>query len=229
MGNTGLQAITLVLLGLTGVSLTGVVRADEDDPTEREYLLGINLEGKLSKSVGWSVEQAGYWDADHVLRTWAPQVGLSWKATDWLSLGTAVRVLREKDEDDVLWTRQRAMADVALALPADHWKLSYRLRWQGEWREVEDRGTPRRFYVRNRLQLKYAGWSLVTPYASVETYHRVDEGKKTTGVEKTRYTLGSEWALTKHQSLDLYGRRQVPFNDDPDSVLLGLEYTYSFK
>ncbi len=221
------NALSVLCLG--GLLLAAGARADEDDPTEREYLLGVNLEGALTQQVDWSLEQAARFDRDQQLVSYAPQLGLSWSVTDWLTLGAAGRLLREADENGELWSRKRAMVDTALGFaPLKDWKLSYRLRWQGEWRQVDDKGTPRRFYLRNRLQVKYQGFDWIAPYVSAETYHRVDEGKKTTGVEKTRYTLGGDIKLNKHQGLDLYGRRQVMFNDDPDSYLIGLEYSYRF-
>lgn len=92
-----------------------------------------------------------------------------------------------------------------------------------EWEDVKSKS---QHLLRSRFQLTYrVKHTPLTPFAGVETYH--GEG----GLQKTRYTLGSNFSLAKHHDLKLYYRYQdLRHNDDDDldTHVLGIGYTYKF-
>lgn len=81
--------------------------------------------------------------------------------------------------------------------------------------------------LRSRLQVEYDKKKAnIKPYANIELYN-------SWGIEKIRYTLGTDIKLTKQHSLDVYyrfqDRRHVDEgDDDPDMHYLGVSYKFKF-
>ena len=126
-------------------------------------------------------------------------------------------------------------------------KVSLRERWQYSYRPetsterykvklsdntmtLDDsyvRGAKGKNQLRSRLQVEYdRKRALFTPYASVELYN-------SWGIEKVRYTAGTDIRLNKQHSLNVYYRfqdmRNVDSEDyDPDMHYLGIGYSYKF-
>ncbi len=92
-----------------------------------------------------------------------------------------------------------------------------------EWSDVKSKS---QHLLRSRFQLTYRlKHTPLTPFGSVELYH--GDG----GLQKTRYTLGSNIQIAKHHNLKLYYRYQdLRSNDDDDLDIhvLGIGYTYAF-
>ncbi len=92
-----------------------------------------------------------------------------------------------------------------------------------EWSDVKSKSQS---LLRSRLQLTYRlRHTPLTPFGSVELYH--GDG----GLQKTRYTLGSNIQIAKRHNLKLYYRYQdLRGNDDDDLNIhvLGIGYTYEF-
>lgn len=92
-----------------------------------------------------------------------------------------------------------------------------------EWEDVKSKS---QHQLRSRFQMAYnIGKSPFKPFGSVEMYH--GEG----GLQKTRYTLGTDIALSKRHSLKVYYRYQdlrVNDDDDLDLHVLGIGYKYKF-
>lgn len=92
-----------------------------------------------------------------------------------------------------------------------------------EWEDVKSKSM---HVLRSRFQVNYRiKHTPLTPFGNVEMFH----GKG--GLQKTRYTLGSNISLSKHNALKLYYRYQdLRYNDDDDidTHVLGIGYTYSF-
>lgn len=81
--------------------------------------------------------------------------------------------------------------------------------------------------LRSRLQV---AWDLrkspFTPYASCELYH--DMGNRWE-LEKTRWTIGTEYKVNKKHSFDLYYRYQNHADDDEtNGHVLGVGYKFKF-
>ncbi len=91
------------------------------------------------------------------------------------------------------------------------------------WEDVKSKS---QHLLRSRLQMACRiGKSPFKPYCSMEMYH--GDG----GLQKTRYTLGTDFSLSKRHSLKLYYRYQdlrVNDDDDLDVHVLGIDYKYKF-
>lgn len=77
---------------------------------------------------------------------------------------------------------------------------------------------------RNRLQLKYKLTKQWRPYANAESY-------TTKGLEKMRYSIGTEYRFNKRHSFDikyLFQDIKSDDSDETDSHIIGLSYTYKF-
>jgi len=150
-------------------------------------------------------------------------------------------------------TRHRVNASLTgtLKLPAnlkvslrERWQYTYRpetdteryyfsdypaAKWTGSkegWTATEKvRKSKSKNQLRSRLQLEYdKKRALLKPYASMELYNSL-------GIEKVRYTLGTDIKLSKQHSLDVYYRfqdqRHVDESDyDPDMHYLGVSYKF---
>jgi hypothetical protein len=77
---------------------------------------------------------------------------------------------------------------------------------------------------RNRLQMKYKITKQWRPYLSAEST------VGGSGLDKIRYTAGTEWRLNKHHSFDLHYMYQHAYKDDTEGNrhALGIGYTYKF-
>ena len=137
------------------------------------------------------------------------------------------------------WPRHRFLAGVTGSYSLGNLDLSLREMYQYTYRpkasdkkydtdteEWEDVKSKSQSLLRSRLQLTYRlRRTPLTPFGSVELYH--GDG----GLQKTRYTLGSNIKIAKHHDLKFYYRYQdLRSNDDDDldTHVLGIGYTYAF-
>ncbi len=92
-----------------------------------------------------------------------------------------------------------------------------------EWEDIKSKSS---HLLRSRFQMNYRiKKTPLTPFGSVETFH--GEG----GLQKTRYTIGSNISIAKQHNLKLYYRFQNVWDDDDEeskSHILGIGYTYKF-
>lgn len=118
--------------------------------------------------------------------------------------------------------------------------ISLRERWQYTYRPEKsvpkfeaDGETPKADEVvkgkginvlRSRLLVEYNIKPIkLSPYASIELYH---SGK---GLDKTRYTVGIQYKITKKHSVEAYYRYQDHSDEDEmDGNIIGLGYKYKF-
>ena len=80
--------------------------------------------------------------------------------------------------------------------------------------------------LRSRLQVAYnIRKCAFNPYASCELSHSLSDG----AFEKARWTLGTEWKLSKRHSLDFYYLYQNKADDDEsDGHVIGAGYSFKF-
>ncbi len=220
------------LLLLMGSLLSGqaahAAAEEEDEGIDRQYRVSATLGGALSDRLDWSLAQTLYFDRDFRMYAYTPQAALTWRAANWLSLVGGYRAARVDDEGSV-WIRHRLFGNALFRVARHDWQLRYRLRWQGDWRDPDEDGRRYRSYLRNQLLLQYGGFERVTPYGAAEILHRLDAGRATSGVDRTLYRVGSEVAFTRRQGMDLYARKWVYANNDPDDNAVALEYALTFN
>lgn len=92
-----------------------------------------------------------------------------------------------------------------------------------EWEDVKSKS---QHLLRSRFQINYRiRHTPLAPFGSVELYN--GNG----GLQKTRYTVGTNLQMGKHHDLKLYYRYQdlrENDDDDLDTHVLGIGYTYKF-
>ena len=189
---------------------------------------------------------------------WKFGIGASYKLTKNLKLSAGYNLLNQNFREDIdlkssgaynhwrpsYWgVKHRFHADLTGQYKFQNGiKLSLRERWQYTYRpektvqrwdfdedswEDKIRSGKGKNQLRSRFQVEYdkKGF-LLNPYASMELYN-------SWGIEKIRYTVGTDIKLTKHHSLGVFYRFQnmknVDADDyDPDMHYLGLGYKFKF-
>ena len=94
----------------------------------------------------------------------------------------------------------------------------------GEKEHIEPQG---KHILRSRLQVDYSiPGSNLTPYASAESYNRLD---KKLEIDKTRYTVGFDYQFDGHHTVTIYYRYiNKADEDDASKNVIGAGYTFKF-
>ena len=218
------------------LSLEGEYRSRNDAKTNDRWSVGLGVDYKLTKwlkaSAGYTFlydnnERISYYDQydDAVLDGDADAGDLKKCAQYW---GTRHRF-------NVSLTASQKLGDFKFSL-RERWQYTYRPeytvdeRWSylnqaydGKEKTYSGKG---KNVLRSRLQVEYDKKGLaLTPYANVELFNAWS-------LQKTRYTVGLDWKLTKSHSLGAFYRYQNVRNDDDDNEpnrhLLGVSYKFKF-
>ena len=214
----------------------------------------IGAEKKIEKklSVGMEAEYRTRNDSKTSDR-WSLGIDASYKLLPWLKTGAGYTLLYDNNKEKITYhndgsynnwrpsywgIRHRFHVDLTGSVSVGRLDFSLRERWQytyrpqttterydfdNSWWEDTDVKGKGKNVLRSRLQVKYdIPHSKITPYASVELYNA-------RGLQKTRYTLGADWKITKQHEIGAFYRYQnVKDDDDPNGHILGLNYTFKF-
>jgi opacity protein-like surface antigen len=217
------------------VSLEGELRRRDDAKTNDRWSLGLGVDYKIAK---WVKASAGY--------------NLLYDNTKRISYSDQEDV-DDGDFDEVGMPKKcaqywapRHRFNVSLTFDKKlfgDFRFSLRERWQYTWRPehtVSERwsyldeaydgkaktyGGSGKNVLRSRLQVEYdrKGLSL-TPYANVEF-------RNAWKLQKTRYTVGLDWKLSKQHAVGAFYYYQKVNDDDdlePNRHLLGVSYKFKF-
>lgn len=213
------------------------LRTRDELSTVDRWSFGLDATYKFTKrlkmSAGYTllrdpnVERVSYYDAD-----------------DDLVLEQEVAVGDPKKRGEFAVTRHRLNVSLTGDVNLGSFNVSLRERWQYTYRPevtVDERwnyydeewdGKPHTYrgkgknVLRSRLKVEYKIKPVrLTPFVSAELFNAWD-------VQKVRYTIGTEWKMTKQHSLELAYRYQNVRNDDtdfePNRHILGIAYSYKF-
>lgn len=217
------------------VSLEGELRRRDDAKTNDRWSLGLGVDYKIAKwvkaSAGYSLlydntKRISYSDQEDVDDGDFDEVGLPKKCAQYWGPRHRFNVSLTFDK--------KLFGD---------FRFSLRERWQYTWRPehtVSERwsyldeaydgkaktyGGSGKNVLRSRLQVEYdrKGLSL-TPYANVEFWNAWK-------LQKTRYTVGLDWKLSKQHAVGAFYYYQKVNDDDdlePNRHLLGVSYKFKF-
>ncbi len=217
------------------VSLEGELRRRDDAKTNDRWSLGLGVDYKIAKwvkaSAGYSLlydntKRISYSDQEDVDDGDFDEVGLPKKCAQYWAPRHRFNVSLTFDK--------KLFGD---------FRFSLRERWQYTWRPehtVSERwsyldeaydgkaktyGGSGKNVLRSRLQVEYdkKGLSL-TPYANVEFWNAWK-------LQKTRYTVGLDWKLSKQHAVGAFYYYQKVNDDDdlePNRHLLGVSYKFKF-
>ena len=223
---------------------------------------GLNMtaevEKKIDKKLSVSLEAGMRTRNDFkTMDRWTLDLGASYKLTKWLKADLGYMLLDENNHEKInyktsggydtwrpsYWglkhrvyaslTGTYKIGDVRLAL-RERWQYSYRpekttQRWDFDDEAWEDkvRSGKAKNVLRSRFEIAYdKKRALLTPYANVELYNAW-------GIEKIRYTVGTDFNLSKQHTLTAFYRfsdaKNVAADDyDPDMHYLGVGYKFKF-
>jgi len=215
----------------------------------------VGAEKKIDKkfSVGAEVEFRTRNDSKTVDR-WTGAIDASYKLLPWLKASAGYKFLYKNNKEKITYNsdgnynnwrpsywgnRHRFFADLTASVKTGDFEFSLRERWQytyrpeatttrydfdnSKWEDTTVSGKGKNV-LRSRLQVEYDIPNCkITPYANVELYNAWS-------IEKTRYTLGADWKLTKQHVLGAYYRYQSINDDDdePNGHIIGLSYKFKF-
>lgn len=246
------KCLTVIALAL----LTVVPAAAQDD--DFGIWGEVNVEKKIDSR--WDVDAGVEFRSRDNLKTadrWAFGADATFKITDWLKASAGYTLLddhREKANSsgrkasDYWGVRHRFNVSLVGSYSFGDLNISLRERWQYTYRpeqtvdrywtytdeeedryegEVADQHTyeaKSKNVWRNRLQLKYKVSKMWRPYLNAETH-------VSNGLEKVRYSAGTEIRLSKHHWLDLKYLLQKTYDEsdeEGDRHVIGIGYTYKF-
>lgn len=217
------------------VSLEGELRRRDDAKTNDRWSIGLGVDYKIAKwvkaSAGYSLlydntKRISYSDQEDVDDGDFDELGMPKKCAQYWAPRHRFNVSLTFDK--------KLFGD---------FRFSLRERWQYTWRPehtVSERwsyldeaydgkaktyGGSGKNVLRSRLQVEYdrKGLSL-TPYANVEFWNAWK-------LQKTRYTVGLDWKLSKQHAVGgFYYYQKVNDDDDlePNRHLLGVSYKFKF-
>lgn len=217
------------------VSLEGELRRRDDAKTNDRWSIGLGVDYKIAKwvkaSAGYSLlydntKRISYSDQEDVDDGDLDEVGMPKKCAQYWAPRHRFNVSLTFDK--------KLFGD---------FRFSLRERWQYTWRPehtVSERwsyldeaydgkaktyGGSGKNVLRSRLQVEYdrKGLSL-TPYANVEFWNAWK-------LQKTRYTVGLDWKLSKQHAVGAFYYYQKVNDDDdlePNRHLLGVSYKFKF-
>ena len=218
------------------VSLEGEYRSRNNAKTNDRWSVGLNVDYKVAK---WLKASAGYtllYDNNERISYY--------EATDDAVLDGDAEVGDPKKCAQYWQARHRFNVSLTASQKFGNWKFSLRERWQYTYRPeytVDERwsylnnaydGKSHTYagkgknVLRSRLQVEFdkKGWD-VTPYANVELFNAWS-------LQKTRYTVGLDWKLSKQHAISAFYRYQNVRSDDDDNEpnrhMIGVGYTFKF-
>jgi Protein of unknown function (DUF2490). len=218
------------------VSLEGEYRSRNNAKTNDRWSVGLNVDYKVAK---WLKASAGYtllYDNNERISYY--------EATDDAVLDGDAEVGDPKKCAQYWQARHRFNVSLTASQKFGNWKFSLRERWQYTYRPeytVDERwsylnnaydGKSHTYagkgknVLRSRLQVEFdkKGWD-VTPYANVELFNAWS-------LQKTRYTVGLDWKLSKQHAVGAFYRYQNVRSDDDDNEpnrhMIGVGYTFKF-
>ena len=227
--------------------------------SEGGMVLSAEAEKKIDKNLSVNVEANMRTRNDFkTMDRWSVGIGAQYKLTSWLKADAGYVLLDDNNRAKTTykasgaenkwrpsyWSiKHRVYASLTASYKlSNNIKLSLRERWQytyrpetttqrwdydeDEWENKVISGKAKSI-LRSRLGIGYDNKrSLLAPYANVELYNAW-------GIDKVRYTVGTDIRLGKQHTLTAFYRfqdvRNVSADDyDPDMHYLGLGYKFKF-
>ena len=245
--------ITLAALALTALSQPLMAQS------EAGLLMEVSAEKKLSKkfSVGLEADMRTRNNLKTMDR-WSVGISAAYRPLKYLKFDAGYTLLNNNFREDISYNtsgsynnwrpsywgiRHRLHASVTGTYKfQNNLRVSLRERWQytyrpektverwdfdNSWWEDKVRTSKGKNQLRSRLQLEYdKKGALLTPFASMELYN-------SWAIEKIRYTVGTDFNVTKQHTFSLFYRFQnmknVDDDDyDPDMHYIGVGYKFKF-
>jgi hypothetical protein len=161
-------------------------------------------------------------------------IGLTYKLNDYLKFSAVYRFI-DKHKDDFTWgVRHRIYFDAAVKIKPGKFNLSYRARYQVEWRGAgyeQIHGNVPEIYLRNLFKIGYKLNDSWEPYVGSEIRFQIQNPRIPyhDGFDRTRFMGGLNYEVNKLHVFGLYFLIQKEWNViNPETLnILGIEYTFN--
>lgn len=230
--------------------------------------VSATLDKKLVKGVHLNAEvEARFSDNFTSMRRYQAGLGITWKINDYFKVGTGYMFIQKQNSEGTWKPRHRVYLDGSVNFRAGDWRFSLKERLQYTHRDVNNtyQSNPNSIALKSRFKIAYKGFNSVTPYAYVELRNVFNDpsvkatwsttslayadysfgGYNDAYINRIRGSLGAEWKMTKHHSLDFflltdyYYDKNIDTNssgtklksltyDQGINVSLGVGYKFSF-
>lgn len=229
IGNNCLQMKKIaLLLGLTATFLSMTDLA-YSQVTESSYRGSVQADIKLTKKLHWMVEPE-YRFSNEDSRSLLLQTGLNYRLTSWFNVGAYYRMQGEwtQDADNNDETSfefyNRFAFDANTKVKLSRFTPKVRVRFCN-FSDFDSQTDDKSNYLRYRAGLSYniRGCSL-TPSVSAEWYEKLNSGSW----NKVRYSVGLDYAITKHHAISLEYSRDEKFKSETSYNIFEVSYKIDF-
>jgi hypothetical protein len=161
-------------------------------------------------------------------------VGLTYKVNNNIKISAVYRFI-DKHKDDFSWgVRHRIYFDAGFKIKPGKFNMSYRARYQMEWRGAgyeQIHGNVPEIYLRNLFKIGYKLNDTWEPYVGSEIRFQIRNPRIPyhDGFDRTRFMGGLNYEVNKHHTFGIYFLYQKEWNViDPETLnILGIEYTFN--
>lgn len=195
----------------------------------------LNLEKKFNKKVSFFLtEEFRMRENITRLNLFYTDLGFSYKPKDFIKLSLSYRNIQKYSIDNTFSYRHRFTFDVVLKAKLDKMALSYRQRFQTEYRDIQTsaNGMLPEWFARSKFEAKYDLGTKLTPYLSVEFRYQIKAPRQVESDgtwHRIRYAGGINYEIDKRNTFGAYYLIQNEFNvSSPQyQYIIGLEYSIS--
>jgi hypothetical protein len=203
--------------------------------TEKDavFWMTLNLEKKLSRKFSVQLtEEFRQRDNLRRLNLFYTELGLNWKATDWLKTNISYRWIQKYVPEGYFSYRHRLSFDLSFRKKTGHFAASYRHRLQAEIQDPgrNELGWQAEWYSRSRLEIKYLTDGKLSPFASYEARYQIKDPRlqESNGLwHRNRFALGLQYEIDKWSNISVYYLIQNEFNvsEPAELYVTGIEYS----
>lgn len=195
--------------------------------------LGIKLEKKIHNWAELSLsEEIRFNENFHELGTAFTEMAWSSGWHSGFNAGIAYRFIQKRLLDDSYELRHRYHLELSYRYKFNRsLSLTLRERFQNQYKDVNRMADEitKEYALRSKLSLKYTPFKKISFDGSLEVYYQLNNPAGNE-IDNLRYSVGTEYKLSKKQSLELYYLidQELHVKDPWTSYILGLGYTFGF-
>ncbi|MDI9879207.1 DUF2490 domain-containing protein [Flectobacillus longus] len=187
---------------------------------------GVSLEKKLNKHISLNANlQVRTTDNFTAVGSYVGEFGLGYKINKHWEVSAYYRFSKrqkwDKSEDAYIYKPfHRFYANIDYDRKISIFKLSYRLRYQDQFKDTDTGLEETKSYLRNKIELAYPNKTRFTPSISADFFYKIGED-----FDQIRYKAGVDYIVNKRNSVGLtFFRDYALVPTDLDVYTIGLTY-----
>ena len=195
--------------------------------SETSYRTAFSLEKKITKKFSIELTPEVRYDQNFEFSSYLIKTSLDYKFNKWLSAGAQYRLKglqSDTDEGSEIDYSNRFAFDATTKIKIDRFTPKFRLQFSN-YSDFDNETEDKTNYLRYRFGTDYSiKGSKITPYASIEFFQKMSNGL----ISKTRYSLGAEYKLNKHNALEIGYALDQKHKKEENNNIVELNYKYKF-